>query len=220
MQMFGHQMSVSHGHLERPMTEDRLKRRNVAGGLKEPAGESMSESRSEKFTRFDKAFGASAEWTPDARRQTPDARRRNASQSCVQRPIGSVGPRNPLRYLTVLRSQPTGRAWPGPPPWRTGPLIPAVGEKPRKERETSKQHVQHPAPTVAVLDISGMYDRVRHQAHRVDQEMSLLALDFLACIVSRRTDRGPPFSALFTLWLSMTHAVGLTSRCACSRQAT
>ena len=30
-------------------------------------------------------------------------------------------------------------------------------------------------------------------------------------------DADPPFSALFTLWLSMMAAVGLASRCACSR---
>jgi hypothetical protein len=42
-------------------------------------------------------------------------------------------------------------------------------------------------------------------------------LDFLAGVVTRRIDAGPPFSALFTLWLSMMAAVGLASRCACSR---
>jgi hypothetical protein len=39
--------------------------------------------------------------------------------------------------------------------------------------------------------------------------MPLLALDFLACVVTRRIDAGPPFSALFTLWLSMMAALGL-----------
>jgi len=39
--------------------------------------------------------------------------------------------------------------------------------------------------------------------------MPLLALDLFAGIVAVRIDAGPPFSALFTLWLSMMAAVGL-----------
>src|ERR1051326_2888754 len=100
------------------------------------------------------------------------------------------------------------------------PLIATVGEKLRQEREASKQRVQYQAAAIAVLDIRRMHEPVQHQAQRIDQDMSLLAFDFLTRIVSRRIDRGPPFSALFTLWLSITHAVGLASRSACSRQAT
>jgi hypothetical protein len=37
-------------------------------------------------------------------------------------------------------------------------------------------------------------------------------LSLLARIVTRRIDAGPPFSALFTLWLSMMAAVGLEFR--------
>jgi len=49
--------------------------------------------------------------------------------------------------------------------------------------------------------------------------MALFALDLFACIITRRVDAGPPFSALFTLWLSMMQAVGLASRVSASRQA-
>jgi hypothetical protein len=38
--------------------------------------------------------------------------------------------------------------------------------------------------------------------------MPLLAGDLLARIVAGRIDPNPPFSALFTLWLSITQAVG------------
>src|SRR3981081_1681662 len=41
--------------------------------------------------------------------------------------------------------------------------------------------------------------------------MALLAFDLLASIIAARIDVAPPFSALFTLWLSMTQAVGLAS---------
>ena len=65
-----------------------------------------------------------------------------------------------------------------------------------------------------------MNDGVQQQAERVYQNMALLALDLLARIIAMRVDARPPFSALFTLWLSMIAAVGLASRSAYSRHAT
>ena len=73
--------------------------------------------------------------------------------------------------------------------------------------------------TVAVLDVGGMHDGVHQQALRIDEDVPLLTLDLLACIVARRVDRRPPFSALLTLWLSMIAAVGLASREAAWRQS-
>jgi hypothetical protein len=64
-----------------------------------------------------------------------------------------------------------------------------------------------------------MNDRVQQQPYRIDQDMPLLSLDLLAGIVTIRVNAGPPFSALFTLWLSITQAVGLASRPICSRHA-
>jgi hypothetical protein len=49
---------------------------------------------------------------------------------------------------------------------------------------------------------------VQHQAQRIDEEMTLLALDQLAGIEAMPIDGRAPFSALLTLWLSMTQAVG------------
>src|SRR5258705_13598999 len=51
----------------------------------------------------------------------------------------------------------------------------------------------------------------------VDKNVPFLALDLLTRIVPVRINARPPFSALFTLWLSMMAAVGLASRCARSR---
>ena len=79
--------------------------------------------------------------------------------------------------------------------------------KQRQEREAA----------VAILNLGGGDDAVQEQALRVDQSMALLALDQLARIEAVRIDAGPPFSALFTLWLSMMQAVGLASRAAFSR---
>jgi len=61
---------------------------------------------------------------------------------------------------------------------------------------------------------------MQEQTLGVDQDMALLALDFLASIVTVRIDRDPPFSAPFTLWLSMIAAVGLAFRSAISRHLT
>jgi len=61
---------------------------------------------------------------------------------------------------------------------------------------------------------------VQQQAEFVDEDVAFLAFDQLAGVEAMRIDRGPPFSALFTLWLSTMQAVGLASRSACSRHFT
>src|SRR3954464_10671178 len=86
--------------------------------------------------------------------------------------------------------------------------------------QSFEQRREQPDAPVPVLDIGSVHDRVHQQAFRVDEYVALLALDLLARIIARRVDRGPPFSALFTLWLSMIAAVGLASRPACSRHFT
>ena len=63
-----------------------------------------------------------------------------------------------------------------------------------------------------------MNDGVEQQAYCIDKNVPLLALDLFTRIVPVRINARPPFSALFTLWLSMMAAVGLASRQACSRQ--
>ena|SRR5436190_24113668 len=73
---------------------------------------------------------------------------------------------------------------------------------------------------IAILNASGMNDRVQQQTLHVDENMSFLAFDQFARIEPVRINAGPPFSALFTLWLSMMQAVGLASRSAFSRHST
>jgi hypothetical protein len=73
---------------------------------------------------------------------------------------------------------------------------------------------------VTVLDIGTMNDRVKQQTKCVYEYVALLAFNFLARIITMRVDPGPPFSALFTLWLSMMAAVGLASRSLYSRHST
>jgi hypothetical protein len=96
----------------------------------------------------------------------------------------------------------------------------AVGKQPFQERIHPEQRGKKQDAAVAVLDIGGMNDRVQQQAQRIYENMALLALDLFARIIAMRIDTGPPFSALFTLWLSMMAAVGLASRSPCSRHST
>ena len=99
-------------------------------------------------------------------------------------------------------------------------LIAAVSEEPLQKRKFSEQCSQDENAAVAILDIGGMDDGVKQQAYRTDENMPLLAFDLLARIVTVRIDAAPPFSALFTLWLSITAAVGLAARPTASRQFT
>jgi hypothetical protein len=98
--------------------------------------------------------------------------------------------------------------------------IGAVGEQFAQEGELPEQGGQQQHATIAVLNVGRSDQRVQHQTERVDEQMALLALDQLAAIEARRVDNRAPFSALLTLWLSSTQAVGLISRPACSRHLT
>ena len=101
-----------------------------------------------------------------------------------------------------------------------GPLITTVREHFAQKGKFSEQRGQNQNAAVTILDVRRMDHGMQQQAYRVDKDMPLLAFDLLAGIIAGRIDRGPPFSALFTLWLSMTQAVGLASRPACSRHST
>ena len=100
------------------------------------------------------------------------------------------------------------------------PFIGAVGGQFSEKGEQAEQRRQERPAAVAILDVGGGDDAAQEQALRIDQNMALLALDQLACIEAVPIDARPPFSALFTLWLSMMQAVGLAARSAFSRHLT
>jgi len=97
------------------------------------------------------------------------------------------------------------------------PLISAVDEQRLQKWKRSEQRRHDEDAAIAILDVGRMNDGVEQQAYCVDKNVPLLALDLLARIVAVRINARPPFSALFTLWLSMMAAVGLACRCARSR---
>jgi hypothetical protein len=92
------------------------------------------------------------------------------------------------------------------------PCIGAVGEQLAQEGELPEQGAQQQHATIPVLNIGRGDQRMQHQTERIDEQMALLALDQLAAIEARWVDAGAPFSALLTLWLSITQAVGLIWR--------
>jgi len=98
--------------------------------------------------------------------------------------------------------------------------IGGVAEQLLEKREPCEQGGQDHYPAVAILHIGRCYQRVQQQPHRIDEDVALFALDQLAGIEPMWIDANPPFSALFTLWLSMMQTVGLASRSACSRHLT
>lgn len=99
-------------------------------------------------------------------------------------------------------------------------LITSVGEDAQNEREQGPRvSIQHEGCTVAILDIGGMYGGAQQQAEGIYQKMAFLALDLLSRVVAMPIT-APPFSALFTLWLSMIAALGLASRSSRSLHST
>ena len=69
----------------------------------------------------------------------------------------------------------------------------AIGEDPLDERKHPTQYLEHEQPAIAILDVGRMNHDVQREAQRVDQDMSLLALDFLPRIITRRVDPRPPW---------------------------
>ncbi len=94
----------------------------------------------------------------------------------------------------------------------------AVGEDRLQEgKEPARLAVQDQKGTIAVLQVGRVDDDGEDQTEGVDEEMALLARDLLARVIARRVDARPPFSALFTLWLSIAPALGEASRPSNSR---
>ena len=63
---------------------------------------------------------------------------------------------------------------------------------------------QHQLGAVAILNVAGMNNDSQNQSHRVNDNMPLATVDLLARVVTVR----PPFSVVFTLWLSTIAAEG------------
>ena len=96
------------------------------------------------------------------------------------------------------------------------PVVSAISEHDLEPRVEPLQPTQQVARTIGVLDVGGMNDDAEQQAGGVDRDMPLAALDLLRRIPAAR----PPLSVVFTLWVSITAALGLGSRPSRSRNIT
>ena len=86
--------------------------------------------------------------------------------------------------------------------------VAAVGPDQLQPPEAALEQSRHQLGPVAVLNVGGMYHHGQHQAQRVYDDMTLATMDFLAGVVATR----PPFSTVFTDWLSMIAAEGVGCR--------
>jgi hypothetical protein len=100
------------------------------------------------------------------------------------------------------------------------PLVAAIGVDALDEGEGTAGLAQHGGGAVAILNIGGMDDDAQEEAKGIDEDVALASFDFLACVVTRRIERRPPFTAPLALWASMMATLGLASRPACSRATT
>src|SRR5438093_1298512 len=96
------------------------------------------------------------------------------------------------------------------------PLVATIGKELFQERVHPEKGRKKQDAAIAILDIGRMNDGVQQQTQRVYENMALLPLDLFARVIAMRIDASPPFSALFTLWLSTMAAVGLASRSPCT----
>lgn len=94
-------------------------------------------------------------------------------------------------------------------------LVGGVGDDLGQEGKKLAHVLQERRAAVAVLHRGRMDIGVQQETERVDGEVALLA-----GIEARWINVKPPFSAPFTLWLSMMATVGLASRPARTRAST
>lgn len=91
--------------------------------------------------------------------------------------------------------------------------VAAVGPDDLELGEQAANLPQHKLGAVAVLDVGGVDNDSQNQTKHIDDDVPLSALDFLTRVVPAL----PPFSTVFTDWLSMIAAVGVRLRPAFTR---
>lgn len=86
--------------------------------------------------------------------------------------------------------------------------IATVGEDQLQASKARPQLAEQQLAAVSILNVGRMDDQRHDQADGIDDQMTLAAKDFLARIVPAI----PPFSAVFTDWLSMMPTLGVGLR--------
>ena len=101
----------------------------------------------------------------------------------------------------------------GPSPLHQSASIGGIGPDQLEPGEPGQQLAQHQLGAVPVLDVGRMYHYGQEQAGRIHYDVAFAPRYLLACVVAPR----PPFSVVFTDWLSMMAALGVASRPSLSR---
>ena len=111
-------------------------------------------------------------------------------------------------------------AGPGDGSLHLPPPVACIGDDPLQKGEAPARLPQKGVGPVPVLHMGRMHGDGQQETQCVGQDVALAAQDLLARVIAGRVERGPPFRAPFTLWLSMIAVVGLASRPAFSRTST
>ena len=101
----------------------------------------------------------------------------------------------------------------GPGPGGQLASVSAVSPNYLESGKPTHQFAQHQLGSISILDVGGMYHHGQKQSHGVYYDVTLAPSDLFAGIIATR----PPFSVVFTDWLSMIAALGVASRPAASR---
>lgn len=88
------------------------------------------------------------------------------------------------------------------------PSITAVCPDQHQPGESVAYLLKHQPRPVPILYVGCMHQDCQHQSQRINYYMAFAALDLFARIVAAQ----PPFSVVFTLWLSMIAALGVDLR--------
>ena len=78
-------------------------------------------------------------------------------------------------------------------------MITAIRVELQKEWIHAEQGCHDECAAIAILNVGRVHNGVNQQALRIDENVPLLTLDLLSCVITGRINRTPPFSALFTL---------------------
>jgi hypothetical protein len=97
-------------------------------------------------------------------------------------------------------------------------MVASVGPDKLQPREAVANFVEHESRAITVLHPGRVDDDAHRQALGVDERVDLAALHLLSGVVAYTAIVTAPFSADFTVWLSITAAVGLASRPRFSRK--
>src|SRR5665647_2003010 len=190
----------------------------------------MSKRPSGKFMLLNRAFVASFGSRRDERTPTHfgsgfqsllracDSGR--AMQTYVRPPNVAGGLRSLAPDQSASQSRLQGAVGPSSGPCEIVDLDSHHQQRACEKTVETEQCRQHQCAAVAILNVGRMRYRMLQQPYRIGEDMEFLTLDLFSRIVAIRINAAHPFSALFTLWLPIMHAVGLASRHMASRLRT